>query len=303
MSVLVLLNPAAGSASDTQALVEKAFATRGVAVTVKQCKGSEIADASRAFVATPSSGPRSEILVVGGGDGTISAAVAGLAGTDVPLGILPLGTLNHFAKDLGLPLDVGKAAEVVADGFMRRVDVADLNGHVFVNNSSVGLYPFMVAQRDAEQRRTGGGKLRTTLPAAFRALLAGPMHRLNIVAAGHRKQVRTPCLFVGNNAYETDLASFGTRKTLDGGALSVHVVRQQTRLGVLLLPFKIALGLADPARDVETFHAADLEITSHQRQLRVSLDGEIATLPTPFRYRIRPKALCVIVPRPQPAAA
>jgi diacylglycerol kinase family enzyme len=241
--------------------------------------------------------------VVAGGDGTIGAAVAAVAGSAVPLGILPLGTLNHFARDLGLPLELEQAVDVVADGHVRQVDVAEINGQAFVNNSSVGLYPFMVAQRNAEQRRTGRGKLLATLPAALRALRGATWHHLDIVADGRRTRVRTPCLFVGNNPYETDLAGFGTRKALDRGELCVHVVRQQTRLGVLTLPFRIALGLADPARDVETFRAAELEVTSRQRHLRVSRDGEIAIVPTPLRYRSRPGALRVFAPRPRPATA
>ncbi len=305
MTALVLLNSGAGSANKMAARVEKAFAGCGVGVTVRQLSGSEVGAAARDFVAgTTAKPPRSgapqsnsEILVVAGGDGTIGAAVAAVAGSDIPLGILPLGTLNHFARDLGLPLDLDKAVAVVAEGFVRRVDVVELNGRLFVNNSSVGLYPFMVAQRDAEQKRTGRSKFLATLPAALRALLGASWHRLDIVAAGERKSVRTPCLFIGNNPYETGLASFGTRKALDRGELSIHVVRQQTRLGILLLPFRIALGLVDPSRDVETFSAADLEVNSRRRHLRVSLDGEIATLQTPLRYRSRPKALCVFAPR------
>ncbi len=300
MKVLVLLNAAAGTADkadDPEAMVREAFAGHGVEATLRALPGPEIAAAARAFVTSRSA----DAVVAAGGDGTISAVAGALAGSDVPLGIVAMGTLNHFARDLGLPLEVKQAAAVIAAGRTRQVDVAELNGRVFVNNSSVGLYPFMVARR-TEQQRHGLGKALATLPATLQTLLGASWHRLGIAAAGERKAVRTPCIFVGNNAYETGLADFGSRKSLERGELDVQVIKQQTRLGLLLLPFKIALGLADPARDVQAFRCAELELTSRSPRLRVSLDGEIATLSSPLRYRSRPGALRVLA-EPRPAAA
>jgi diacylglycerol kinase family enzyme len=235
-----------------------------------------------------------KVLVVAGGDGTISAVAGVLAGTGTPLGILPLGTLNHFAKDLGLPLEVDAAAGIIASGKSREVDVAELNGSVFVNNSSVGLYPFMVERRNAHQHRLGVGKLLATLPALFETLGGASWHRLDIAAAGERQRIRTPCVFVGNNSYEVDLKALASRTRLDRGELDIHIVRQQSRLGVLLLPIKIALGIVNPQRDVETFQSTDLEIVSRRRRsLSVSLDGEVVRMETPLRYRSRPGALRV----------
>ncbi len=298
MRILVLLNAAAGSAGGTPGQsagdrIRDAFAKQGVESDIEDVAGRAIAPAAAAFAKSPTH----DALVVAGGDGTISAAAGALADSDVAMGVLPMGTLNHFAKDLGIPPELEAAAGIIAAGHERRIDVAELNGRVFINNSSVGLYPFMVKQRNADQKQLGRSKLTATVPAALRTLFnASSWHRLGIVANGTALRLRTPCVFVGNNPYEVDLSTFGTRKSLDSGILCVHVVRQQTWLGILLLPFKVALGLADPLRDIENFNTAEVGITSRSRHLHVSLDGEVVTLQTPLRYRSRPLALRVLAP-------
>lgn len=306
MKILVLVNSAAGSVAgseDIAARVQAAFVRLGAEATVRVLPGSAIVAVAREFMARRSSG---SALAVAGGDGTISAAAGVLAGTEVPLGILPLGTLNHFAKDLGLPLELDAAAGVIAAGHTRQIDVAEVNGRVFVNNSSIGLYPFMVARRNAYQRQRGIGKLLATIPALLQTLRGASWHRLEIAAAGQRLRVRTPCIFVGNNPYQVDLTAFGSRARLDTGELDIRVIRQQSRLGILLLPFKIALGIVHPERDVQAFRAADLEIASHRhrrRSLQVSLDGEVVRMETPLRYRSSPAALRVLCAPSPPDSA
>src|SRR4029079_14151203 len=121
-----------------------------------------------------------ELLVVGGGDGTISAAASALVGTDTRLGILPLGTLNHFARDLGIPTDLDEAAQLIARGHVRRVDVGEMNGRIFINNSAIGLYPLMVVDRDLQRRRLGRSKRVAMLVASLRTLARGQPPRLAV---------------------------------------------------------------------------------------------------------------------------
>jgi diacylglycerol kinase family enzyme len=119
-------------------------------------------------------------------------------------------------------------------------------------------------------------------------------HWLEIAAPGNRHRVRTACVFVGNNPYEVGLAAFGSRIRLDRGELDIHVIRQQSRLGLLLLPFKVALGMANRERDVQVLRSTELEIvTRRRRALAVSLDGEVIRMASPLRYRSRPSALRV----------
>ncbi len=120
---------------------------------------SQIAEMTHSFVTTKSTGAKPGTLVVGGSDGTLGSAASAVVGTDVVLGVLPLGTLNHFARDLGLSNDLGAAMDTIAADHVEQIDVAEVNGQVFLNNSSIGIYPFLVAERTAEQKRLGWGSL------------------------------------------------------------------------------------------------------------------------------------------------
>ena len=304
MKVLVLLNSGAGAGAakgaSRAAEIHEAFALHGIEAKISITAGNEISSAAREALDMRQSGAGKayDALVVAGGDGSISAAAAVLAGSDFPLAILPLGTLNHFARDLGLPLDLAGAVEAIAAQNIRKVDVGELNGRVFVNNSSIGLYPFMVASRNAGQAKFGLSKMLATIPALAQTLTRAAWRQLDISFSGQRQRLRTPCIFVGNNTYETGVDRFGMRNRLDGGILSVFIVRQQTRLGLMLLPFKIALNLANRTRDIDTFNASEFEIFSRRAKVRVAMDGELATFRSPLRYRIRPGALCVVGPLP-----
>jgi diacylglycerol kinase family enzyme len=179
MRVAILLNAGAGTLArlgqDGPARVRAAFEEAGVAADLKIVESRDLKDTIDGLAAGHEASGLDGI-VVGGGDGTIGCAASRLAGTGVPLGILPLGTLNHFAKDLGLPLDIGAAAAVVAAGHVEAVDVAECNGHVFVNNSSIGVYPFLVEEREAERTR------RVLAPGdgACGRRPAGPQHALRL---------------------------------------------------------------------------------------------------------------------------
>jgi diacylglycerol kinase family enzyme len=110
---------------------------------VRVTPGKSLREAAARAVADPTCA----VVVAGGGDGTVNAVAGVLAGTEKPLGVLPLGTLNHFAKDLGIPHEVERAVQLLGTGAPRRVDVAEVNGRVFVNNSSIGVYPLAVRER------------------------------------------------------------------------------------------------------------------------------------------------------------
>lgn len=300
MKVLVLLNVMAGSIKDSQGadvdeIVGAGLRERGITPEVKVVQAGEVTERARAFV-EQAAGSRSDertVLVAGGGDGTIGSIASALAGTNVTLGILPLGTLNHFAKDMGLPTDLEAALDVIAAGQTRSVDVAEVNGRIFVNNSSIGIYPFLVAERTAEQHRRGVGKLAAIGPALVRTLKASPWQIVKM-SVGDRRELRTPCVFVGNNVY--DFAAFGRRDTISAGRLCVYVVKPQTLLRLLLLPLRVAFGIVHAEHDVELFQVQSLEIHSRRRRLQVSVDGETASMATPLSYRIRPAALRVLVP-------
>jgi diacylglycerol kinase family enzyme len=299
MKVLVLLNAGAGSikranSDDLEKRLRSGFQARGVETEVRLADGHEVAEMAHSFVSAKSPGDKPRILVVGGGDGTLGSAASAVAGTDVVLGVLPLGTLNHFARDLGLPNDLEAGMDIVAAGHVHEIDVAEMSGRVFLNNSSIGIYPFLVAERSAEQSRLGVGKFAALGPALVLTLKASSWQTVRISIEGNLQEVRTPCVFVGNNFY--DLAALGHRGNLASGELSVYVVKRQSWWGLALLPFKVAFGLIDPVHDVELFRVQSLEIRARRRRMRIAMDGETVDATTPLRYRIRPGALRVLAP-------
>jgi diacylglycerol kinase family enzyme len=221
------------------------------------------------------------------------AAVAAQAGAT--LGVLPLGTLNHFAHDIGIPSDLEAAIDVIANGRTMRVDVGDVNGHTFLNNSSLGLYPRMVWEREREQRR---GRRKWAALAIASARVWRQYRRIDVTVegGGTRRIVRTPFVFVGNNEYTVDGGRIDTRARLDGGVLQLCIAPGVDRAGMLRI---VGAALAGRLADVEAFEAQTLPaltISGRTPRLGVSLDGEMTTLTSPLRYQIRRGVLRVLVP-------
>jgi diacylglycerol kinase family enzyme len=293
LKAIVIVNRGGGSAAGAEERIRDAFDGTGVEVEVRIVEPGEIDRGCAAAGAAKGI----DALVAAGGDGTVSTAAGAVAGTDLPLGVLPMGTLNHFARDAGIPLDLKQAAAVVAAGRTRRVDVAEVNGRVFVNNSAVGLYPMLVKAREAQQRQLGRTKRRAMLVAAARAMWRFPSRRLTLRFAGMKAPVETPLLFVGNNKYETGLLSLGRRAAIDRGELCVYAPLARSRLGFAWLSLRAMLGRPDRQDDFLTVEGIEeAEIDSHRRSLLVAVDGEATTMETPLRYRVRKGAVRLILP-------
>lgn len=281
-----------GSGEDGEAQLREAFAKAGVEADLRLTEPDAISDA----LAEGAKAPGLDALVAGGGDGTLSCAAGHLAGTGRPLGILPLGTLNHLARDAGIPTALEEAAAVIAGGRIQEIDLAEVNGRVFVNNSSVGLYPDMVRLREAEQERKGRSKRLAMLSASFTTLRHFRRHRLWISAEGLEAPIHTPLLFVGNNRYEVNLFALGKRAALDEGKLCLYAVRARSRAHLFWAGIRGVFGRLDQQRDFVTAYVREAEVSSDRPFLTISADGETVQMETPLRYRIRPKALKLIVP-------
>jgi diacylglycerol kinase family enzyme len=300
LRVTALINAAAGTVERQQAetlrdVLAAAFEARGIAVDLQFLSSDQIKEAAE-HARHKASGGEIDAVAVGGGDGTISTVASVLAGTGIPLAVLPLGTLNHFAKDLGIPTDLAGAVAVISAGNARPIDVAAVNGEVFVNNSSIGIYPYIVVDRDRRRSREGQSKWIAMFWAALRMLRYFPLRRLSIRAERWSEPCRTPCVFVGNNEYCLDVSSFGTRGRLDEGTLCLYVAKQQSRLALLWLAFRSAVGLLDRKRDLRILKVGAVDITSRTSRLLVALDGEVMVMRSPLQYRLRPGALRVFAP-------
>jgi diacylglycerol kinase family enzyme len=239
---------------------------------------------------------RASIVVAAGGDGTVSSIAAAVVDSTAALGVLPLGTLNHFAKDLHIPLDLAGAIAVVAAGHIGQVDVGQVNDRVFVNNSSIGLYPSIVEEREALRRR-GHRKWTAMALATVRVLRKYRGVTVSVDIDGRRHTWRTPFVFIGNNEYDIDGPRVGGRSRLDAGRL---VVYRAPRVRARHLPVLVAKALLGrrQAGDFEILPAVELWIDAGgARHLRVAVDGEVLSMRAPLHYRARPNALRVVVPR------
>jgi YegS/Rv2252/BmrU family lipid kinase len=293
--IIVLLNRGGGTVAANAEIPDKAAAAlkkAGVEAEIELIDGGDCEVRSRAVAERGDA-----LLVVGGGDGTVSAAASALVGTDTRLGVLPLGTLNHFARDLKIPTDLDEAAKLIASGQDRAVDVAEMNGRIFINNSAIGLYPQMVVDRDLQQRRLGRSKRLAMIVASVRALARFNHDRLTLtVNEEATARVDTPLLFVGNNDYRVDIGGPGQRDSLDDGELCVLVMRKKTRSGLIAASVRALFNRSRQDDMVRLDGVERLRVSSRRSQLAVSLDGEVVSSAPPLDYRIRKGALRVIAP-------
>jgi diacylglycerol kinase family enzyme len=295
--VEVIINAAAGGGSEDDErarAVEAAFAACEVEARVAVARdGEEMTELARRAL---SNGARA--VVAGGGDGTVGLVAGALVGTDRPLGVLPLGALNHFAKDLRIPLTLEEAARNICEGQTVSVDVGEVNGRIFVNNSSLGLYPRIVRRREKLQERDGSGKWAAFLRASAAVLRRYPFMNVRLDADGHEIARKTPFVFVGNNEYQVENLQLGARSCLDAGHLSLYVAHRTGRLGLLRLALSAFFGRLREAHDFDALCAREIWVeTRRPKRLPVATDGEVSVLSTPLHYRIRPGALKVIVPK------
>ena len=292
--IAVILNASAG-ADDKKNMVDdlgRLFSDGGLDAQITLApSGTHIIEAARRAATEK---PRA--IVAGGGDGTMNAVASVLVGTEIPLGVLPLGTLNHFAKDLHIPLDIAKAAATIIAGHVAQVDVGEVNGRIFLNNSSLGLYPSIVHHREKQQEQLGRGKWPAFVWATLGVLRRYPFLSVRLSVNDQQLLRRTPFVFIGNNEYEMDSLSIGSRGCLDAGQLSLYMPHHTGRLGLLRLALGALVGRLRAAKDFDALCMKDAVIETRRNRIHVATDGEVTLMDTPLHYRVLPGALRVIVP-------
>lgn len=237
-----------------------------------------------------------ECIAAVGGDGTVNSVAACLVGKKVSLGVIPGGTLNHFARDVGVGRDVPAAVRTLTGGHTITVDVATVNDHIFLNNSSIGIYPEMVHLRESKEEEVG--KMRAMMRAALLVLRQERWIQLHISSGDEAGEVRTRLLFVGNNQYELDPLRLGRRERLDGGILSCFVLDAPDRLRLVSTLFTSLRGDRSNHRFLRSLRVTDMMVAPRSEdRLEVSADGEVFTMKAPLVYRVVPKALHVVVPQ------
>lgn len=266
-----------------------AFEKHGISVVLEFLPGVKLRSAAERIRQQVVRGEL-DAVVVGGGDGSIRTVASVLVGTDVPL------TLNHFAKDLRIPLTADRAVAVLASGERRYVDVGEVNGEIFINNSSIGIYPFLVLERERRRRRKRLSKWSAIVLALPRAIRHLPLFQLRIRIQGFIETCRSPCVLIGNNEYRLTVPAFGRRDRLDRGELCLYLAKAQSPLSLFWLACRCILGLLDQQRDLRIFKGETSDISSHRSRILVAFDGEVKTIQSPLHYRTRPGALRVFAP-------
>ncbi|SEH24522.1 lipid kinase MamU [Magnetospirillum fulvum] len=296
MRLALVINRSAGGfrrfpPAATVAAIRDAFLDRGHQVELRMIGRRDLP----ACFAALSVRKDLDAVVVGGGDGTILSAVGNGLGRERPLGILPLGTLNLFARDIGLTLDPIDAARAVACAGTAAIDLAEVDGRPFAIWASLGMHPWIVRRRDHLQRRRLH-KMTAMAIAALRGLIHFPQIDVTLTLdRGDPRRVRTPMLFISNNAWRDEPPPL-SRRSLDTGQLEVHIATCSGRLSLLWLAVETMLGRWRTSRRLQTFSASEVHVASPRRRLMLSLDGEVAVMPTPLLFRVRPRALNILVP-------
>jgi diacylglycerol kinase family enzyme len=295
MRLALVINRAAGTfrrlpLEPTVDAIAGALRQAGHEVAVEVCGRRDLA----ARLSAAALRPDLDAVIAGGGDGTILTAVLAGIGRTKPLGLLPLGTLNLLARDLGLPLDPVEAARVLASASEADIDLGEVNGLPFAIWASLGMHPQIVRRRDRLQRE-GLAKWPAFALAALRAFRRYPMVTVTLSVQGRSTTVTTPLLVISNNAWRDEPLPL-SRQSLDKGELVVHVAKCTNRLALLWLAFNALIGRWRVKKLLETFTADEVRVSTRKHRLMLSLDGEVTVLASPLIFRVRPKALRMLVP-------
>ena len=290
-NITCILNGASVHAETVRSLVARVSNELGTQARVIVTRaGDELAPLARSAVSENNSR-----VAAGGGDGTVNAVAGVVAGTDAALGVIPMGTLNHFAKDVGIPLDLEQAVRNFFTGRVVKVDVGEVNGRVFVNNSGIGVYPHLVRLREGQQRHGH------TKPVAFVLAVGAVLRRYSRLRVKlHLSEAEafarlTPFVFVGNNKYEVVGLEIGRRVSLTSGRLWVCTAPRAGRRHLVGMAWRTLTGRVSD-HELNAMEVEETWVDPGTPRINVSTDGEVSLMTAPLHYRIRPGALGVVLP-------
>ncbi|MBB5752854.1 diacylglycerol/lipid kinase family protein [Prosthecomicrobium pneumaticum] len=297
----VVLNEKAGLIADlspatVRQAIERAFEGSGHEPVIELVPGREIVAAIDRAAASDA-----RYVVVGGGDGSVSHAVRALAGTDKVLGVLPLGTLNLFGRDIGMPATLDAMLAAAARAEPKRLDLAAVNGRLFHSVSGLGFFAEIARAR--EQVRGSSlpfGRFVAVARSSVRAFLRAGVLELALEAEGERREIEAYAVLVTNNRFGS---SAWDRPRLDEGVIEVHFARGREVARRIQAGVDLISGRWRDNPEIESIVTTRLTIESRRPRLWLAVDGEIRRAETPLVYEARPAAITVLVPRPAEAAA
>ncbi len=292
--VAVVINGSGGSVkrlSINEDKVIKAFKKYDVEAEVNIVKGEKIEEIVKKYKAS-----NVDAIVAGGGDGTISSVAGMLINNKIPLAVLPLGTLNHFAKDIGMPLDFDNAVKSICHGKEGKVDLGEVNGNIFINNSSIGFYPKIVEDRDMQTKKFGSNKWIAMFVASLKVFSRFPIYKVRLEADTNSIKCKTPFIFLGNNEYSMNIFNPGVRKNINNGKLSLYLITSTNRIGMIKIAFAFLFNRLKQEKYFESMLVNEVWIDTHKKHVKVSKDGEVIKIDSPLHYKILRNKLSIILP-------
>lgn len=236
-------------------------------------------------------------LIVSGGDGTISSVLPQVVAAQVPMGIIPQGTFNFFARERGIYLEVDAAVQSLLDGETKQQSLCWVNDKPFIISASVGLYPKVIAARERHQQVTGRSRLVAVISGIVTLLKEPYTMLMEIKVDGKQRQIVTALLLVNANRLQLESLNLREAECLDQGKMAVLQVRPISRWRMLTLILQGALGQLQSAENLDTYCAKVIEMRYYRKYVKVAIDGELHHLRTPLKIRIQPDAFRCILPR------
>lgn len=303
LPITVLMNASSGSddTSATRAAIDTALQASGRDAKVMVARRPK----DLPLLARQAADGRPGILAAAGGDGTLNAVASVALERNLPLAVIPLGTFNYFARDLGIPLDAGAATRLIFDGVVRRVAVGEVNGQLFLNNASIGLYRRLIEQREFHKQRFGRNRLVALLSALLTLWQEHRPYRLAVAVDGQPMTLSSPSIFFGRNALQMEQLGLDEALCVARGELAILALREVSRFDLLRLVVRGALARLETASDLRQFCAEKVTVDwldGRSRKIRVAIDGELTDCTLPLVIEAVPDALQVIVPS-QPEVA
>lgn len=289
--IIVNRRSGAGDKSALNEQIDAAFRTHGWHVDFVACQRDDlerrIADATRRPGGT---------IVVAGGDGTINAVASACLAAQRPFGIVPAGTFNYVARNLGIPTEVDAAVATIVAGQTRPIDVGEINGRLFLNNAGTGLYSHLIERREEDKKRLGRKRIVGLLSGVRCLLERHPLYRVELRADGEPQSLRTTTLFFGCNALQLENYNVAARECLDDGKLAVVSLALHNRADIARAAWAALTGKLDAADSIESFCARHVQVHTKRTALKVAIDGEIALMRSPLDVHLRRAALQVLAP-------
>lgn len=296
-AIEVILNAKSGSqkADETRQLLKKVFAAGERPFHISMASGAKLCQLADEKAATDC-----EVLVAGGGDGTICCVAEAALKAGKSLGVIPLGTFNYFAKNLGIPLDPTEAARVILKGEKARASVLDLDGRLILNNASIGIHPAVLLKRRQLYRRWGRNQMSAYLSVVLTAFQEAPSLRVRLGTEEEEVVRETPLVMVCSNQFQMEEFALAGKECLAEGKFALYVARMPGRATIFRLGLRALFRQLRAGTDYEVFCCSDVTIeTLRRRRLRAAVDGELEELESPLRFRLSEAELCVLAPGKQ----